>query len=686
MRPLILLLAMSCLQCSPETPATAAAGDTATDVEEGEADGGGPDTKDAGPPPECYSHSDCGLLFCDPGPGECIECLLHAHCPEDAPWCHAGFCDVAGDCSFDSPDCAEGICDTSTTACVDCLDDQDCAADEVCLATICKSPPPPCEVAADCEAHAMTCDLSSHHCVDCLDHGDCSEETHCNTEGICAPDLCPAGAVDLECAGQALSVCTDDGSQWIQTPCPEGESCQKGAPGISETACAPIVCDAGIQECLDFHTVSMCNATGTAETTYPCPASTVCEWGSCSIPRPVVLVVFDTSSSMWAYPDGGVPELCEPLGKPCVAPWPECEANTGGLTLMARSKLAFSALFESFANKVHFGLLRFPQRTAPQSPPQCKSGHHLGMSTLTADPSERATSLDDHAGWFPTNLAESVVVPVSSTDIDNLPEIQTWFDFSESLSPPGAACDASIPCPEAGACVQGACTTHADPELRAAGQTPLGRTLFYAGEYLRHRVAVDGRACANASDCATPFHACVEGVCEDPGRICRPFVIIVFTDGSESVDKPLDNWFNPRNQAHRFQFGLGCTTDEDCLSSASCVEGACAAPGAPPGGKSCQSSGSFCQQDADCGEAGLCVSNALNYIDPEGTQQLVAGDGTPIVVSVHVVTVGSKAAEASLIAAHGGGTFAQITDADHAALVDALSSIVSAKLAAECLE
>jgi len=80
------------------------------------------------------------------------------------------------------------------------------------------------------------------------------------------------------------------------------------------------------------------------------------------------------------------------------------------------------------------------------------------------------------------------------------------------------------------------------------------------------------------------------------------------------------------------------------------------------------------------------MDNSLSYVDPEGTQQLVAGDGTPLAISVHVVTVGSKVAEASLIAAHGGGTFAQITDADPTTLVNALSSIVSAKLALECQE
>ena len=640
----LLMLALASVHCNEGTapPAdTESAGDVPPDIDV-ELDALPEDT---GPPPECLSHADCGLLYCDVGAGECIECLVHAHCPEDASWCHAGICDVPASCSAESPGCSEGVCDLAKGTCVDCLQDTDCAGEMLCVQTICKTPPPACE--DDCDPHAMVCDVGKGHCVDCLEHDDCIEETHCTAEGICAPDVCPAGAVELECAGASLSVCEPSGAAWIETPCPEGETCQKGAAGIRETACAPITCDAGTKGCLDFHTVTLCNPSGTEETTYPCPGSTICELGTCTIPRPVVLVIFDTSSSRWAYPDGGVPELCEALEKPCVDPWPSCEADTGGITLMARSKLAFSALFESFANKVHFGLLRFPQRTAVQSPPQCKSGHHVGLSTLTGDPSERETSLDAPAGWFPTHLTESIVVPVSMSEADNLPEIQSWFDFSESLAPPGASCEESGPCPGAGACVDNACIRHEDPELRAAGQPPLGRTLYYAGEYLRHRVAVDGRPCAEASDCATPFHACVQGVCQDPGRACRPFVVIVFTDGTESVDTALDSWFNPRNQAHRFQFGLGCTVDADCLSGASCIDGACALPGPAPVGKSCLGSGSFCQQDSDCGEVGPCIGNDVPYVDPEGSQRLIAGDGTPITASVHVVTVGSKAAEAA---------------------------------------
>lgn len=632
----------------------------------------------------CRTHADCGSRFCDRTTGACLDCLVHAHCPATTPVCRLGSCEPASACAPDAP-CESGVCGPADI-CVDCTSDADCGG--TCRNEVCRTGLIGCGDASDCAPYAMQC--QSTVCVDCLVDAHCALENHC-AGGVCQPDVCVPETTAPDCRqeGAAVAQCTQSGSGFEEVYCGDGWRCEPAVGGASQARCAPVICEPGERACADDGAYALCNEWGTSRVTVTCPAGTTCVAGECRPPRPVIVVVFDTSSSMWGYPEGGIPDQCEAQGTTCVPPWPQCEANTDGITLMGRTKLAFSKLFESFAGKAHFMLMRFPQRTFGTATPGCKSGYYAGLTKVEGDPDEHETA---PGGWFAQSMGQvALALLPQSAEESNLPQIQQWLDQQEIAEATDVPCAKDVDCaPGFCAPIDGEpgadkrCHHHTNPELRAVGQTPLGRSLFYAGEVLRHTVAVDGRPCVTAADCGTPFHTCDEGLCHDSGRPCRRFVVLLFTDGSESVDTSVDSWFHPRNQAKRLHFGLGCGSDADCLSGATCAGGTCQSAAVSLSAHICADTGAYCQADTDC-KGGACVPDESTYVDPLGVQRLEDDAGKPIPVTVSVVTVGYEKGHAASIAGWGGGEAVSVSDASSTILLDELSKLVSAKIQAECV-
>ena len=637
-----------------------------------------PDTSDGGGAGGCKSHGDCGSLFCMHASGVCVECLLHEHCPKSQT-CRAGACEAETPCGPELP-CAGGVC--SDGRCVDCAADADCGGGS-CQLGVCHAGVLPCASETTCASYEMSCDASKGICVECLTDAHCEASEFCKDEA-CYPDVCAPLSVKAACVGNAITRCAVNGSGFEDVPCGTGERCEPGVEGSKSAACEPISCTPGERVC-DGLGYTICNETGTDLLYVPCPSGTACLDGECRFPKPVILVVFDTSSSMWGYPMGGLPEQCAPPETACVDPWPACEKGTDGITLMGRSKKVFASLFDKFADKAHFALLRFPQKQLYTASPSCKNGYYTGLLTMEGDPDAHSAPAEPGT-WFTDGLPQVLLVPVPKDDeTSNIPSIQKWLDFTETAMPTGHACTTDAEC-DGGFCSKGEtgeCWAHENPELRPVGQTPLGRSLFYAGEYVRQRIVVDGRACSADADCQTPFHRCEDGTCRDALRKCRRVVVLLFTDGTESVDKDLTSWFNPRNQAKRMHFGLGCGGDDDCLSGAKCVEGTCQSEAVQLPDLVCQDTGKFCQTDADC-PGSACGPDVNTYLDPEGVQRLVDAEGNPIVTTVSVVTVGLVSGAAKPIAAYGGGDYFHVENADPAELLGALTEVVNAKLSGEC--
>ena len=522
-----------------------------------------------------------------------------------------------------------------------------------------------------CPADAF-CETTARVCVDCV-----ARTERCGADG--AREICEAPA--------ATGVGQLSGGFFAPAPCTSGTACV--ARSATAVTCAPVVCEAGFATCADARVLE-CNSTGTEEKLVTCPPGRACYDGRCDIIRHNVLVIFDTSQSMNDYifpsaktgvacgpgepacPFGhtcssatsageclapGSATMCAAHGGPCLEPFPVCDDLSAPMTLLGLSKVVFDeSVRTAIGGFAHFALQVFPQREAAPNPPACYSGWYTSAPNMTGDDG----AVDTATGrWFADHLGEAFVVPFPRRNtLDNTAELLTWVDGAEILSATDTPCQSSADCGGA-SCGrvngEGRCFVHSNNELRGQASTPLGKSLFYAGEYFRRFVRVDGKPCQSSADCGSSGYMCKDDVCLDPYRKCRDDFIILFTDGYESYHTSPIQFFNPAVQARRLAFGLDCATDAECRGGASCnPEGRCVRPG----------------------EASPVVR-----ADGGGYGALSSPDGQPVSIRTTVITLQAGGAAASqandLIANAGGGLSINVTATDRAALKQALIQAMS---------
>lgn len=505
--------------------------------------------------------------------------------------------------------------------------------------------------------------------------------------GECVPPVCEDE--DARCATQDLLIVCDpaEGGPRV-APCAEEELCHEGA-------CEPQLCDPSEGLVCEAGQAYQCDPSGTHLVGVQCPGGRTCIEGEC---RPIlhnVMLLFDTSYSMNDCADGSQPDLDECCPAGCIEPWPVCETAQAPVTKLGASKAVFTNFLAGLGTQLttRFALLTFPQE-AIEFHSFCTSGYYSDRAYLPGDEGQHKSPTPP-GGWFDQSREQVVRVPFASGwSEDNADTLLSWMDYVES---PGE-----------------------NPELRSSGQTPLGRSMFYAGEYLRHYVVVDGKPCADDAECGSADYVCIEGTCQDPIKHCRKNILLVFTDGAESTNGRADDFYNPIVQARRMKFGLGCSSDADCLGGATCQEsgvcqrfpiavGPCSADGDCPGEAYCTEGlcelpgfmwpdnlGACSQSGNPCivGEAGGCTGfleqcQALDarYDDgASGANHLLARDGSAIEVTTHVINLDPETSESQLIAEHGGGLHfgADITSPD--LLQGILQRMVDLKYGLTCVD
>ena len=265
-----------------------------------------------------------------------------------------------------------------------------------------------------------------------------------------------------------------------------------------------------------------------------------------------LIIAFDTSGSMLKK----VPNCSKGIDS-----WPTCNPNMG-CSRMDASKVNFAkALATIDETLTRMAMFRFPQHYKPDLPdPNCATGFYKGQDKLSGESipgPENAQHVDPPPAspWFWQSLDETLCVPFpGAVTKTSKAAMLTWMNGTGGKN---------------------------DPELRATGGTPIGKTLFYLGEYLRNRVVIQGRACTTDAACDNPHYRCVQdgkscataadgctsGKCVDPARNCRETTVVLFTDGEQDQT---DTFFGPWTQAKRLGFGLGCQSDADCVGGAVC--------------------------------------------------------------------------------------------------------------------
>lgn len=429
-------------------------------------------------------------------------------------------------------------------------------------------------------------------------------------------------------------------------PCPSGQICtSSGLPGAA-VSCREPVCDPDYSTCLSPTMVEACDATGTLLSQDECGAGRACYTGTCEQIRHNVLLIFDTSASMWSYlePDWNdqqSPLSCDNNPYPCFSAFPSCDDVEDPLSLFTLSKNVFSSVVEeAIGGFSQFALMRFAQRDTPGVSPTCANGWYVAQDVMTGDEDERST---DGSTWFEDNLGQVLVVPFPvRVTIDNIPDLLSWIDHEELLAATSESCTDSSDCGDGGRCGnyngERRCYRHSDPELRAIAQTPLGKSLFYAGEYIRRFVRVDGKACTVDSDCDSAGYLCRDAKCVDPYRKCKDDFIVLFTDGGESFHQQETDFFNPVVQAKRLAYGLDCDSDEDCRGGATCISDRCIGEG---------------QTTLDTPD-----------VAGEGYSALSAPDGTPISIKTTVITLNAAPSINRRIAYAGGGANVDVSSGD----------------------
>ncbi len=501
-------------------------------------------------------------------------------------------------------------------------------------------------------------------CLACDEVKLCTIPNHWCREGTCVETLCLPGS--KQCLSDAVAqVCAEDGESWMEETCLDETVCAVGV-------CSEVICTPGDAYC-EGGKLAKCDPKGVAWVAIPCPPGQGCFKDSCEPLRHNLLVIFDTSGSMGSigFMDQ-VPCICGSQSQCKAQPFPQCEDAECPISKLGLSKHVFNKFFEiDKINNVHIVLTHFAQRIKYPPAMSCndlfsfgRGWYGFGMQDsdwLTGDDGSHVT---EDGGWFDQNLWEILSVPFpTSWDEENTEALKSWVNFNEEVGPTEIPCSVKSDCP-GGFCGvhpdtgDKTCWFHTDPELRALTGTPLGRSLFYAGEIYRKQIMPNGKTCQSDADCANRNYYCTTtGVCRDPFAHCRANMILMFTDGVESPETSLSDFFNPRVQAKRFRYGLGCSSDEDCGPDA------------------------VCQNDV-CG--GYPHPNTGSSNVPWNTEmpwRLVDYMGQPIGVTTHVIDLssGEGAGPNKALADDGGGTYYHADDLDPNELLEQMVSLLDIK-------
>jgi hypothetical protein len=365
-------------------------------------------------------------------------------------------------------------------------------------------------------------------------------------------------------------------------------------------------------------------------------------------------------------------------------PFPFCESLECPLSKLGLAKHTLAELINGGEfDAAHVVLTRFPQEITPVPSLQCgielaalsgeKRGWYMssGMA-LTGDNGQHITIAGD---YFDNHLHEVLSVPFPKTaEEDTLTQLYAWIDGDETMEPSSQPCTGNNECP-GGFCGESGganvCHFHGSPELRALGGTPLGPALFYAGEYIRRHVVVDGKLCETDADCGNVNYFCNPDTlrCFDPLAGCRQTAIVLLSDGVG--EEETDAFFVPSNVSKRLRYGLGCADDLGCNQGSSCIAGTCQGY---PLNETCGGS-----------ESDACPQGSIGYTDSgSNVNQLYGYDGAPIQVTTNTIFIHNPGESGGMlenqkIADHGGGLFFDVATDDPSGLLDAINSILDVK-------
>ena len=211
---------------------------------------------------------ECPGQVCDPATGDCVNCIDDENCPCNQV-CIANNCQCADPSQF--------INDKG--CCVDCLDDEDCPECHVCVGGTC--------VPVVCPDGV--CNPDTRTCVECLTAGDCTGDNECCIGSRCA--CCPGYYRDPNGDCVEIPECNSDddcpecfvcvGGDCVPQVCPAGKVCVDG-DCVDECDCYNPQCSGG-RACLPHYsgTCYCVDCKGSCSTQNDCGEGCLCVNGQC---------------------------------------------------------------------------------------------------------------------------------------------------------------------------------------------------------------------------------------------------------------------------------------------------------------------------------------------------------------------------------------------------------------------
>lgn len=359
-----------------------------------------------------------------------------------------------------------------------------------------------------------------------------------------------------------------------------------------------------------------------------------------------VMVLLDTSGSMiWHFDDSNSASGDSPPGQALVcdnglgggstftcssnqactaasgarAYWPV--ANLADPSRMLASKLALQNVVNANAGILDFGLERYAESASCSNPDYCCNPQIDGTTRGRCQPVGEYTDIPNSGVSNDLTYAGSCGTPYSGGRVLVTPgpasstQLLPWVDFVEDF----CSSNGTVGGPPR------------NPEIRGSGSTPLGRSIITARE-----------------DWYRPVHtasknAVSEPVIDDALIDCRPYVLVVMTDGmdtcSAGTTHPLDcantnaacgsgKCIDANTNANNTDYRCSCTNSaqcpgEDSTCNVTAVTQDCNGNSAQCGaGSTCVDTVDTgdawrcsCAADADCGTGMVCQTTSPPLID-----------------------------------------------------------------------
>lgn len=401
-----------------------------------------------------------------------------------------------------------------------------------------------------------------------------SDEATLDTDPAKADERAPAVICDpgaIENRFGARIRCTEDGSSWVDAPCPGG-TVFDGQECIPNQTIVVLVADAYL-DMLTFYADDL-------------PTDLFCkvaEWAK------------QAEAPWWFVPDEAIANVCDPI----------TSFYQSGYKQLLPYFMAYyiRRIVESLRDipNLRIVLVHPPVRTRhPDMDAETYDERGLsawGYYQPVRTSQEKPCPLETYDGcllsqwqdcdvfpcecerpWFsPYNLLDAVlpfsVVGYPEPLAVGMDDLLRWVDLQEEVADTAKPCATDFEC-GTGTCHEGSCWEHVNPEIRATKKDheifgydgPSSPMLFLAVQLLR-MIEKEGYPCTSSEDCK-PFGGCVNKRCHDPGFACRRRHIVHITH----THGPLFHraWVPEVLAARWLRTGLACKTSDGCAAGVEC--------------------------------------------------------------------------------------------------------------------